>query len=185
MTPPPCPTTLANAIRASAPLLLRFLAGFDESNRTAQTAGCPNHPVWILGHCAFTLARLAHLIGGPAAAASDFDEAHDSGSTPRNPTRFQVSDVEKDSTPSSDAARYPTLARSSAIFSDAVEALARTIESQSSARLVESIDWNENAIRIDTLIVRVCFHNGMHAGQLTDLRRELGFARVLPAAKKQ
>ena len=184
----PCPTTLAHAIRASSPLLLRFLAGFDESNRTVQTVACPNHPVWILGHCAFTMSRLAHLLGGPAPSSDDFDDlerADGSDTARRDPTCFLVSHIAKDSTPTSLANRYPSLARSCEIFSAAIESLAGTIECQSSARLTESVDWNGAAIRADTLIVRVCFHNGMHAGQLTDLRRGLGFAAVLPAAKKQ
>ncbi len=186
----PCPTTLALAVRSSAPLLLRFLAGFDETNRTAQASGCPNHPVWILGHCAFTLARLADLIGGTTSAVSDdFDDAQDSvgagGDAVGDAARFRVSDVAKDSTPSRDPARYPSLARSCAIFNNAIETLARTIECTNSPRLLESIDWNESAIRIDVLILRICFHNGMHAGQLTDLRRGLGFAPVLPVATKR
>ena len=89
------------------------------------------------------------------------------------------------STPTTDGQRYPSLARSRAIFDDAIETLARTIEIQSPERLSESVAWNDTPIRIDTLIIRVCFHNGMHAGQLTDLRRGLGFTAVLPAAKKQ
>ncbi len=173
----PHPATLALAIRESAPLLLRFLEGFEESNRTVQTPGCPNHAAWTLGHCAYTMARTIQLIGGPPPCGRDFSPTPTSSS-------FRIDDIVKDSTPRDDPTGYPSLERSRAIFCDATEALAHVIESRSAESLTESVSWGDRPIRIDALIVRLCFHNGMHAGQLTDLRRSLGFARVLPLSRR-
>ncbi len=168
--------TLACGIRESAPLLLRFLAGFDENNRTAQGGTCPNHPVWILGHCAFTMARFGQIIGGPAPREDDFSTT-DCGA---ESTRYEIDSIAKDSQPVDDPARYPTLARGREIFTNAVEQLACTLEALPANRLTASIDWNGTQQRIDQMAIRLCFHNGMHAGQLTDLRRALKFKRVLP-----
>lgn len=186
MTDHPSPSTLAGMIRHSAPLLLRFLQGFDESNRTIQPPGLPNHPIWILGHTAFTMARFGHLIGNAAPSGADFiSDATASASSSNREQRFLIDDIQKDSTPTDDPHRYPSLARGQEIFARAVEDLARAIESLPPARLQESVPWNDGPQRIDALAIRLCFHNGMHSGQLTDLRRVLGLSRVLPTSSSE
>lgn len=181
MTDPHSPQTLAQMIRASAPLLDRFVRGFDEASHTAATAGLPNHPIWILGHCAFTMARFGQLIGGDAPDAADFSgDPHEPLRDDQIVNRYCTADIKKDSTPCSDASRYPSLARGREIFAQAAENLARTLEALPATRLAQTIPWNDGPQRIDALAMRLCFHNGMHAGQLTDLRRVLGFERILP-----
>ena len=143
MTNQPSPATLALMIRGSAPLLLRFLRGFDESNRTLQRPEMPNHPIWILGHTAFTMARFGHLAGGPVPNEKDFAPEDGSDGAQNSAIRFRADDVMKDSTPVGDP---------------------------------------DDPLRIDALAIRLCFHNGLHAGQLTDLRRSAGFDRVLPTS---
>lgn len=55
---------LAAALESTRPLLTRFLAGFDEANRTRQPTNLPNHVVWTLGHLALTMLRTADRIRG-------------------------------------------------------------------------------------------------------------------------
>jgi hypothetical protein len=169
----------ARLLRESAPLLLRFLEGFNEGNRAVQAPSLPNHPIWILGHCAFTMARLAEVLGGPHPPASDFATGPRSG-VPGPVDRFFIEDVAKDSTPSPDASRYPSLARGRAIFGSAVEAIATTVERMPPSKLDGTLDWGGTQHAVVSIINRVAIHNGIHAGQLTDLRRALGFALILP-----
>ncbi len=182
MTNQTSPSTLALMIRGSAPLLLRFLRGFDESNRAMQRPGMPNHPIWILGHTAYTMARFGHLIGGPAMNEKDFAPEDGSDGAQSSSVRFRADDVMKDSMPLSDPNFYPSLARGQEIFSRAIEELACVLESLPAQRLQETVLWNGDPLRIDALAIRLCFHNGLHAGQLTDLRRGAGFNRVLPTS---
>ncbi len=175
MNSDPTPRALAMMIRESAPLLLRFLRGFDETNRTIQLDGLPNHPTWILGHCAFSMARLTQFIGGAVPSEDDF-----SVTLEPKPTRYFIESIAKNSKPVDDPDRYPTLARGREIFENAIEKLACTLERTHAERLSSTIDWNGEQRRIDAMAMRICFHNGMHAGQLTDLRRALKFDRVLP-----
>ena len=171
----------ARMIRESSPLLLRFLAGFDESNRARQAPNLPNHSIWILGHCAFTMARLAELIGGPAPREADFEPGEwTRAMADRAVTRFLIEEIAKDSVPSGDASRYPSLARGVEIFEHAAADLAAAIDSATAERLAETVPWVGTQQPLASLVIRIAVHNGMHAGQLTDLRRALGFQRVLP-----
>ena len=96
MTNQPSPATLALMIRGSAPLLLRFMRGFDESNRTLQRPGMPNHPIWILGHSAFTMARFGHLAGGPVPNEKDFAPEDGSDGAQNSAIRFRALDKSLD-----------------------------------------------------------------------------------------
>ncbi len=176
------PAAYARMIEESAPLLLRFLAGFDEGNRAVQTPSLPNHPIWTLGHCAFTMVRFAELAGSPPPASSDFELGHWDASRVQGTTDcFFIEDIAKDSTPSPDSNRYPSLARGVEVFEFAARTLATTLASATPAKLSELVPWGGSQQPISSLAIRVAVHNGIHAGQLTDLRRALGFPRILPA----
>ena len=54
--------SLAEGIEMSSVLFKRFLPGFDESNRTRQAPGLPNHLAWTLGHLAMVLNRIAEKL---------------------------------------------------------------------------------------------------------------------------
>lgn len=172
--------TLARGIRYSSELTTRYLAGFDEHSRTAQTDGLPNHPVWCLGHCAFTMSRVAQTLGGDAVPESDFTE----GGTPTgggDAQRFAIESISFNSEPNADESQYPSLARATEIFESACERLAKAIESASDEAFDADIPWGPDGATVTMidLIFRLIFHNGTHAGQLTDLRRALEFDRVL------
>lgn len=172
--------TLARGVRYSSELTTRYLAGFDEASGAAQREHMPNHPVWCLGHCAFTMSRVAEILGGEPVPESDFAQ----GGTPTgggDGRRFAIESIAFGSQPNADQTQYPSLDRATAIFEDACERLAQTIERADGAALDGEIPWgtDRTPVRLEDLIFRLIFHNGTHAGQLTDLRRALRLDRVL------
>ncbi|MFG0326337.1 MAG: DinB family protein [Phycisphaerales bacterium JB037] len=169
------PATLARAVRTSSPLLLRFLGGFDESNRTTQAPGLPNHAAWTLGHLALTLHRAAERLDGSGLPERDFI----AGAAAGDAERFGSESVAFGSRPVDEPGRYPSLERSRAIFEGAVDRLANGIGTSSRERLAQSEPWGRAETTMGDLIVRMIVHNGTHAGQLADLRRALGMPPVI------
>ena len=55
---------LASGMRATGPFVTRFLAGFDDTNRTKQMPMLPNHAAWCMGHLALTMNRFAERFDG-------------------------------------------------------------------------------------------------------------------------
>ena len=167
--------TLAGTIEASKALLARFLAGFDESNRTRQAEHLPNHLIWLLGHAAITMQRGGERIDGRPPAESDFAV----GARGAADGRYDPETVAFNSRPTADAARYPSLARGVAIFDAACDRLAAAVRALNDAGLERTIDWGTTKITLRGLAQRIVFHNGFHAGQISDLRRALGLERVI------
>ena len=166
--------TLGQVIRASGPLLTRFLDGLAGDQATTQAPGLPNHPVWTLGHCALTMHKLAGAIDGNELPDEDFVQGDGrDGDT----HRYDTESVCFGSVPMIDPSRYPSLARGRTIFDRGVERLATAAERASD--LDVAIDWHGAHTPAGRLIMRVAFHNGCHAGQLTDLRRALGLPPVI------
>jgi len=172
------PETLARTLESTRPLFLRFLAGFDDSNRTRQADGLPNHVAWTLGHCALTMHRVAerYLNDGRSLPESDFFTGSGASGTK---DRFDTESVCFASAPVDDPERYPTIERSRDIFESACDRFARAIREISPDRLNESIPWHDGEMPLYALVMRICFHNATHAGQLTDLRRALGLPPVI------
>lgn len=52
-------SVLADGIEGSRMAIELFFTGFDDSNRTIQAPGLPNHFAWTLGHLAFVMHRAA------------------------------------------------------------------------------------------------------------------------------
>ncbi|MDA0802776.1 MAG: DinB family protein [Planctomycetota bacterium] len=170
---------LAVMILSTKPLTLRYLAGFNESNRTLQRADLPNHPVWILGHLALTMQRFSMRFDAGPLPDSDFVEGD---GRQGDADRFDTESVSKDSTPSADPAHFPTLARAQDIFSTACDRMAAMLRTQPDTRFSEEVPWHDGMQRVDALVARLAFHNGLHAGQLTDLRRAMGLPFVIRPA---
>jgi len=166
--------TGAQLIRSSGPLLTRFLDGLGPDQGTVQAPSLPNHPVWTLGHCAMTMHKLAAAMDGHDFPDCDFLHGDGKGGDTH---RYDTKSVCFGSVPMIDPSRYPNLARGRIIFDRAVERLANTIEQ--SADLDAPVDWHGIPIPAGGLVMRVAFHNGCHAGQLTDLRRAIGLSPVI------
>ena len=166
--------SLALAIESTEGLLLRFLDDVPDDMRVAQAAGLPNHFIWTLGHCAMTMHKLASKIDGGALPEDDFSDGAGS-----DPARFDAQAVCKGSSPAADAGHYPSMERGRAIYSNACRRLASTVRAIDPGELNSTRDWNGTSIPVIDLVLRVCFHNGVHAGQVLDLRRALGMPRII------
>lgn len=169
-------TMLAGIARQSIPLTKRFLVGFDAGNSTRQAPGLPNHVSWNLGHVAVTMHRVAEKIDGRAMPESDFVKGDGRQGDAR---RFDTESVGFGSTPTDDPARYPAVDRALAVFEAAVERLATAAERASDADLDRQFAWGAGQSAWCDLVTRMAWHNGVHAGQIIDLRRALGMKGVL------
>ncbi|HVP10897.1 MAG TPA: DinB family protein [Phycisphaerae bacterium] len=166
--------TLADAVLSCKGLAARFLPGFTEANRTAQAEHLPNHVMWTLGHVSLYLHDAAGRIDGRSRPESDFGP-----STGRSVDRYSDDAIGFNSKPVNDPSRYPTLARGVAIFNAACDRLAAVVSKADDATLAKKIDWFGMQIPLASLVTRVMFHVGVHTGEILDLRRALGFDRVL------
>ena len=172
------PHTLARAVEMTEGLFTRFLSGFDDTSRTTQAPGVPNHAIWILGHCGLTMHRVAHLLDGAPLPDSDYIIGDGTSGTP---DLFDTATVCKDSTPRDEPDAYPLLARGLDAYTAAIRRLASAVRGSSTESLQQPIEWHGARLTHGELVLRVCFHNGCHAGQLTDLRRVLGLPMVIPS----
>ena len=171
---------LADAIVSSRGLLERFLPGFDESNRTKQAPNLPNHVIWSLGHLAVTMLRCNDRVKGhdsprPLPEADWVTGTGKSGDI----MRFDTESVGFKSVPVEEPSVYPSLVRGREIFAGAIETLASTVRNASDSALNRQTKWGTQPIRVADMVSRMVFHNGTHTGQIVDLRRALGFKRVL------
>lgn len=161
--------TLADSVLLSRDLLKRYLAGFDDSNHTKQTADLPNHVAWTLGHLAHTMHRVTQKIDGGVIPESDFFTGTGRGDS----RRFDTEGVSFGSKPVGDAAAYPSLARCIEVFDRAIDRLAAATRSADDAKLDMLMPWGSIEVPVWAGIARMVFHNGTHTGQLADLRRAL------------
>ena len=167
---------LADGILATVPLVTRFLAGITEDNRTTQVPNLPNHVAWTLGHLALYLNRTAERLDRTPLSESDFITCDGAAGTQE---RFDTESSCFGSTPVDNPDIYPTLARATQIFESACNHLAAAAKQASDATLDQEIKWGSAQITLAALTQRMIFHNGLHAGQLTDLRRALSLESVI------
>lgn len=168
---------LARAVVDAQPLFERFLAGFDESSRTRQAPGLPNHAIWTLGHLGLYLHRGADRVAGH------------NDNQPLPPDEFADRTGEADwfdpesvcfgSQPVDDPGRYPSLARGIAVYHSGLDHLRDACAGASDELLDRTIAWGSWSMTGEALAMRMVFHVGIHAGQLTDLRRALGMDTII------
>ncbi len=167
---------LAESVLASITLFDRYLSGFDDSSRIRTAPGLPNHPAWCLGHCAMTMHRAAERLGAePVLPAGDFlvdaarGDAH----------RFGTESISFGSTPVDDPGAFPGLARCREIFHAAGDRLATTARAADHDTLARPTKFfGGMELPAWHAVPRAVFHNGMHCGQIADLRRALGLGSV-------
>ena len=167
---------LAEFILSTKPFFVRFIDGFDDSTRTFQAENLPNHVAWSLGHCALTMNRAAERFDNKPPPDTDFIMGD---GTNGDSSRFDTESVCFDSTPTPEPSNYPTLHRATEIYEAACDRFAEAVRHTTDAKLDEMIPFHGDDIPLYTLIMRVCFHNGSHAGQIMDLRRALSMQRVI------
>lgn len=153
---------LADACASTAALLMRYLAGFDDTNHTKQAPGLPNHLAWALGHLALTMHRASERISGTETPLA------------WNPEPFAFG-----STPVADRNAYPRLDELKRRFEEGYKRLTDAIRATGDGALAETVTWGNGTISKRDLAARMVFHNGVHAGQIIDLRRALGMPRLV------
>lgn len=161
---------LADAILTSKALTARYVAGFDDATGVQQPAGLPNHVVWSLGHLAVTMHRVAERFDGKPLPEGDFVVG------PRGDgARFGSESVAFGSAPTGERAAYPSLARALQIYDAAVDRISASVRVASDETLAQMTPWGGPGMQmpLGILAARMLFHNGMHTGQIADLRRAL------------
>lgn len=165
---------LARAIVDCQSLFARYINGFDESNYTRQAPDLPNHLAWCLGHCALTMHRAAEMLDGHPLPPAQFllkgmhnDAQH-----------FATESVSFASQPTNEPAVYPTLSACIAIFDEACARLVAAARGASDSKLDERVKWGSTDVSLESLLLRMVFHNGTHCGQIIDLRRALGLGSI-------
>jgi hypothetical protein len=166
---------LAETVLESRALLIRYLRGFGDSNRTRQAANLPNHAAWTLGHLAHVVNRCAEKFDGRGLPESDF--VHGDGRS-GDARRFDTESVAFNSRPLDDPSLYPTWDRCVQIFDNAIDRLANAIRAADATKLDSTTRWGAAEVAMTALPVRMAFHNGTHCGQLADLRRALGMGSI-------
>ncbi|MEO0513250.1 MAG: DinB family protein [Planctomycetota bacterium] len=174
---------LADAVETNAELLTRYLVDFDDQTHVAQAPGLPNHVIWTLGHCSLTMQRAAELADGQPVSRHDFRE---DAAPPNNriPMRFYTETVCFGSTPAIDPLVYPSIESGMLIYNRSCERLAEAVRSCSDEALDAEHDWGATRLPFRALIGRVIFHNGMHAGQIANLRRALGLPSIFQSGQQ-
>jgi hypothetical protein len=163
---------VASAVELSKVQMARYLAGFDDATSVKQAVNLPNHARWSLGHCAMTMHRVAEKLDGRPLPGSDFaTQAGASG-------KFHTEAVAFGSGPADDHEAYPSLSRCVEIYNAACDRLAAATRALPEARLMEDVNWVTFKMPLYQLVIRMCFHNGFHTGQIADLRRALGFKSI-------
>ncbi len=153
---------LADAIKSTEGMLFRYLEGFDDGNAVAQTPTLPNHAAWTLGHLALTMHRAAERIADDRFGLDWDPEPYALGSTP---------------TPDRDD--YPPLAELSARYRQSMDLLVDAVQDAGETRLARPVTWGRSETTARDLAIRMVVHNGIHIGQLVDLRRALHMSPVI------
>lgn len=173
---------LAHNVMNSQALFERYLAGFDETNRTSQAQAMPNHAAWTLGHLALTAHRCTQRVGGsddPGELPPGAFVMGDRGDA----QRFATESVAFGSTPTDEPDRYPSLERSIEIMHDAHHDLANALRHAGDDALARQTPWGAGTTTVSDLALRMGFHIATHAGQIVDLRRALELGPVLKPSK--
>ncbi len=168
---------LAELVLNNKMLLTRFLKGFSDANHTKQAANVPNHVAWNLGHLALTMHRVSEKLDAQPLPASDF---FPQGTTKGDSQRFGPESVGYGSLPTDDPSSYPSYDRCVQIFYAACERLAAAARAASDQQLASETQWGPSGMTTPTylLVARMSFHNGLHCGQITDLRRALSLGSI-------
>ncbi len=173
---------IARAVDDLPSILGRFLPGFDDTNRAAQTPDLPNHVIWSLGHLALYHHRAAERIEGVAEPGPLPEDAWVTGDgTAGGASRFDTESVCFASTPSPDASMFPTLDRGITIHAAASARLAAAVRSLDDAGCQREIPWGPRGATCTAIVLatRMIHHTGSHVGQILDTRRALGLPRLI------
>lgn len=142
--------------------LLDFLADIPDDKATHQLFDGANHPAWIVGHLTWANRSILSALTGEA------DELADSW----------MAEYGFGSKPRSDASTYPPLSELRQLFEASCDAFVKWSEGlsdeQAAAATPEAI---QDFVKVNgAALPQLAWHIGLHAGQLTMVRRSLGHA---------
>lgn len=144
---------------------LSFLADVPEDKWCHQAIAGANHALWVVGHLAVVDDYFISSFGGQDSRLPEaWGELFGMGSTP-----------------SSDASAYPRPAEIRDALGSRRADLIAWFESLSDDKLVAPLsgDWEKFAPNTVGLAFSIAWHEGLHAGQLTVVRKSLGLAPKL------
>lgn len=168
---------LAEITLLNKQLLARYLVGFNDVTCVRQTPDLPNHLAWCLGHLALTMHRVAGALDGGELPAKDFVVGGGFAGS-RDKGIIDADSVGFGSKPEERHDRFPTLARCTEIYNNACDRLAAAVGACDEAKLDSVVQFGTMQMQVWALVARMTFHNGFHTGQVSDLRRALGFKSI-------
>lgn len=158
--------TLREALTCSYEWIKPLADDLADAPMTSPTPTFGNHPLWIMGHLAYSSAGLLAMISGDASPYEHWRELFSGGTQPL-----------------SDAASYPSYAEVMEAYDATHESVLALLDAMSDARLDEPPPAVCDALRDDPafqthgkLFLFIAMHEMSHRGQLADARRVLGKA---------
>jgi len=143
----------------------RLVADIPDSGMALQPAPAMNHAAWVLGHLACTADMLGAMIGEKPVCPPEWTALFDWNSTP-----------------SSDASRYPSKAVLLEALENAHARLAAALPAVPESRWTEPTPIEEIRGFLPTLgdcfVFVMAAHENIHLGQLSAWRRLQGLGRV-------
>lgn len=153
-----------SALGFSRKCITGMLEGIPVDKRTFHPAD-GNHVIWVLGHLAWSDDYFMNeLAGAERKCPESWNGLFGMGSEPTN-----------------DADAYPSYDEILGHFHDRREALIDWFTSVDDSRLNEPLkeDWKSFAENLGGLMNSIAIHEGMHTGQIMDVRRALKLPRVI------
>ncbi len=150
------------ALKFARQTILQFLEDIPEDKLTHQPCAAGNHALWIAGHLAQADDYfMTHVGNKPARCTESWGKLFGMGSTPKP-----------------DAATYPSLSEIKNSLADNREALLGWFGSMSGEDLNKPLpdDYKSFAADFGMLMTSIAWHEGMHTGQLTVVRKSLSLA---------
>ena len=142
-------------------VLGKALGDFTDQNATKQSGAIVNHALWTYGHIAVSNGWFRSLLDGVMTPVPDpYNGLFGMGSTPTD-----------------EPAKYPPLAEVKKHFEASFEALVSTFERLSEDELAKPPIGDSGGMAPDRFaaVNRAGWHAAWHLGQITMLRRALGF----------
>ncbi len=139
---------------------LKLIEDIPQDKLTFQPIPKTNHALWILGHCAVSDEHFPKAMGADGGAALDpsWGELFGMGSTPVD-----------------DPGKYPSLDEITGGMERAREALLEWFGSMDETKLLSPLpdDWKTFGPNFAGLMNTIAWHEGIHTGQLSAIRRAL------------
>lgn len=140
-----------------------MLEGWPADKHAFQSAPSDNHPLWVLGHLITTDVWLGSKIGVETVKV------------PENYGKLFA----PGSMPSGNAKDYPSFAQLQDEFTKARAALIGWYEKASPEELSKTVDAGNFAVDALDGLMKICWHESWHFGQVAELRKAVGLPRKM------